>query len=60
MSGVADACQGKVAFASRALATKVAKRRRRARSGDSDRGSAAYHCAFCGKYHIGYKSKRRA
>lgn len=54
------ACQGKVAFANHALAAKVAKRRRRARSGDSDRGSAAYLCAFCGKFHIGYQSKRRA
>lgn len=59
MAGIADACQGKVAFATRALAIKVAKRRRRARSGDSDRGSTAYRCAFCGKFHIGYKSKRR-
>lgn len=60
MPGVTDACQGKVAFASRALAAKVAKRRRRARSGDSDRGSAAYKCEFCGQFHIGHKSKRRA
>lgn len=42
-------CTGKAPFESRALAEKVALRRRK----QGKRDNHAYKCRFCGKWHIG-------
>jgi len=46
-----SACEGKVRFASAKVAHQVAKRR-----ATRDRDGQAYHCEFCGGYHIGQRS----
>ena len=50
-----SACEGKVRFASAAIAYKVAKRR-----ATRDRDGQAYHCEFCGGYHIGQRMNTNA
>jgi len=46
-----NGCTGKQSFESRALAEKIAKRRRRSR--DDMRQCLVYKCEFCRKFHIG-------
>lgn len=50
-----SACEGKARFASATIAHKVAKRR-----SERDKRGEAYHCEFCGGYHIGARSHKNA
>ena len=61
-AGYFAGCKGKIAFDSRQEARdQIVRitRRRKARCFDNSAKLNAYHCAFCGKYHIG-NSRRPA
>lgn len=48
-------CDGKQAFESRSLASKVANRSNKRH----DTARVVYGCPYCGKYHIGTNSNKR-
>ena len=49
-------CEGKVVFESFALASTVAKRRRKR---DRLSQQEAYRCDWCGRFHIGFRPRQR-